>query len=246
MTVTSLLWIGAHPDDEALAAPILASVCLDRGAACSLLVFTRGEMGSCGLAGGCKPDLASVRSGEMAYASQYLRSELFLLALPDGGGISPPPWSDDSRNQALVARLARIISAIAPEAILTFDPRHGSTCHPDHMAVGQLVLEAIAQLEAKPAVYFLETRLTVDSSPFTLHFTSAVASDHVIDRYEANQDLYTTGNAAWQSISDVMQRHPSQFDSMWIDAVQNVPLPDRAVFYASSVVAGDPLAQGCR
>ena len=36
----SVLWVGAHPDDEVLAAPLLARWCLDEKLRCTFLIFT--------------------------------------------------------------------------------------------------------------------------------------------------------------------------------------------------------------
>src|SRR2546422_4479037 len=57
-----ILWIGAHPDDETLVAPILGPACARQNAVCTLLVFTRGERGGCAIPSGCGPDLGSVRA----------------------------------------------------------------------------------------------------------------------------------------------------------------------------------------
>ena len=50
----SVLWVGAHPDDEVLLAPVLAKLCLLERLDCHLLVLTRGEAGICLLPGGCR------------------------------------------------------------------------------------------------------------------------------------------------------------------------------------------------
>src|SRR5687767_6067917 len=59
-----ILFIGAHPDDEVVAAPLLGATCAEGGATCSFLVLTKGEGGTCGLPV-CLPDLGSVREKEM-------------------------------------------------------------------------------------------------------------------------------------------------------------------------------------
>src|SRR5213080_4843714 len=71
-----ILWIGAHPDDEALVAPLLGRACIENGADCSLLVMTRGERGDCLFPGGCGGDLAAVRSAEMSRAALLFRARL--------------------------------------------------------------------------------------------------------------------------------------------------------------------------
>ncbi len=196
-TPASVMWIGAHPDDEVVAAPLLAKWCRDAGARCAFLLLTRGEAGPCLRADGCLPDVASVRSAEAAAAAQYFGATSILLTLPDGGGSAAPNWEP---REDVVAALANYIAAFRPAAILTFDPRHGTTCHPDHRATGDLVLEAVTRLPYVPAVYLLETRTNITS--FRSAFPSA-------ERFDANPILQSTGEPAWNAAIDVMRCIPA-------------------------------------
>jgi LmbE family N-acetylglucosaminyl deacetylase len=228
-TPESVLWIAAHPDDEAVAAPLLAKWCLDERARCGFLVLTRGEAGGCVLGGGCLPDVASTRSAEAGAASELFRAESILLRYPDGGGVHLPPWSEVSGDQpSLVARIASLIEAFGPELVLTFDPRHGTTCHPDHRETGRVVLEAVQLLESKPSVYLLETYVTFAAGAGTVEFTAALPGAL---RFDANQ-LLSSGAEAWTALAWDMERHPSQFTTQFVEAVRNVPQDQRAVFIA--------------
>jgi LmbE family N-acetylglucosaminyl deacetylase len=224
------MWIAAHPDDEALVAPLFARWCRDQHARCTFLVVTRGDAGTCLRVGGCLPDITTVRSSEAGAASQYFGADLLLLSLKDGGGNAPPPWDiHEGGSLRIISTIAEFIQAVAPQIVVTFDPRHGSTCHPDHRAVASIALEAVKLLPSAPTVYLLETRLFVDPEPFALHFRSA-ASDTL--RFDANVILGTTQAPAWNAIVDDMEYHASQFDDRWITAARNVPASDRAVFIA--------------
>jgi len=237
------MWIAAHPDDEALVAPLLARWCGDGRARCSLLTATRGEAGPCLRPDGCLPDLASVRSAEAGAASQYFGANAILLSLPDGGGSVPPPWDIDAGGSpGLVVTIAGFIRAEAPELVLTFDPRHGTTCHPDHRAIAAVVLEAVKLLSTPPAVYLLETRLEVDAQPFALRFRSAAPA---AIRFDANEPLAATAGAAWNAIAADMERHPSQFDAAWLAAVSSVPTADRAVYIAPAATILKQPASTC-
>lgn len=230
----SAMWIGAHPDDESVIAPLLAPLCRADDAKCSMIVLTRGEAGACLLPGGCQPDVATVRSAEAAAAAGYFHADLTLLALADGGGTLPPPWAND---EALIARLALLIEAANPDAIFTFDPRHGTTCHPDHRATADLVLAAVLRLPHPPAIYLLETRVRPDAA--ALHFEPALQSRSLI-RFDAT--------ATWQAIIDDMKRHPSQFDAAWLAAIDGVPASERAVWVgaAGAMMREDvPYAPNC-
>ncbi len=234
----SVMWIAAHPDDEALAAPLLARWCGDGHARCSFLVATRGEAGPCLLPGGCLPDLATVRSAEAGAASRLFGADVILLSLPDGGGVSRPPWAPGTAGSPdLAATIAAFIRAEAPELVLTFDPRHGTTCHPDHRAIGELALSAVALLDTPPHVFLLETRVEIDTESVAFRF--APAAEGTI-RFDANTPVTSTGRPAWGAIEADMERHPSQFDAAWRAAVSHVPEADRSVFLAR---AADVLAR---
>ncbi|HEX7615307.1 MAG TPA: PIG-L family deacetylase [Thermoanaerobaculia bacterium] len=222
--------IAAHPDDEVLVAPLLAHWCGSGRAHCSLLTATRGGTGTCLLPDGCRPDLATVRSGEAGGSSQFFGADAILLSLPDGGGTSPPPWDIDAGgSREIVGTIAGFIRAEAPDLVLTFDPRHGTTCHPDHRAIAAIVLDAMKLLSAPPAVYLLETRLQVEAQPLALHFSPA-SPDAL--RFDANEQLAATGGPAWNALTSDMRLYPSQFDAAWLAAASLVPAGERAVFVA--------------
>ena len=225
---STVMWIAAHPDDEAVAAPLLSLWCREQRARCAFLVLTRGEAGLCLRPEGCMPDIATVRSAEEAAASQYFNADLILLTLPDGVGATPPSWPD------MTSTIAAYIEAVHPDLILTFDPRHGTTCHPDHRATANIVLESVKRLTFRPAVYLLETRISIGSNPLSIHFTSGAAAAQRFD-----------GNATWNAVIEDMQRHPSQFDSRWIAAIESVSPAERAVFIAPLPNALEQAAQTC-
>jgi LmbE family N-acetylglucosaminyl deacetylase len=238
----SVLWVGAHPDDEAVVAPLLAQWCRDGGARCGILLVTRGEAGPCFRTEGCEPDVASVRSAEAGAASQMFGAESILLTFADGGGVVPPRWDiDPDERAALVTRLADYVEAFRPELVLTFDPRHGTTCHPDHRALGGIVGEALARLHERPALYLLETLVSFRLDPLAIEFSSAW--DGAL-RFDAT--IPAGAGTAWDAVLRDMERHRSQFDAAWVDAAAAVPERERAVYLAPAAeVLPVPLAP-CR
>src|SRR5207245_4758247 len=68
-----ILWIGAHPDDEGLVAPLLGRSCIDETDRCSLLLMTRAE-------GDADP---AVRAGQMRRAADLFRAHLDLWDFGD-------------------------------------------------------------------------------------------------------------------------------------------------------------------
>jgi LmbE family N-acetylglucosaminyl deacetylase len=222
----SIVWFAAHPDDDVVVAPLLASLCRDRSLRCTLIVLTRGEKGDCLLAGGCQPDVATVRSGEMGRASEFFGANLVLLNFSDGGGLpdgSAPEW--DARagdHDQLVASIASLIESFEPDVVLTFDPRHGTTCHNDHRAAGKLAKEALSKTSGSAVLYFLETRLNVSTTPLQLDFEPSVAGA---------TGLYTF-RSGWNALISDMQIHRSQFDDTWVNAALQVPDAERNVYVA--------------
>lgn len=221
----SVLWIAAHPDDEAILAPLLAHWCLDEGARCGFLILTRGENGECLLPAGCHPDIASVRSAEAGGASELFEADLILLRLPDAGVAAAAAGGDFS------ATIAGTIEAFRPETVITFDPRHGSTCHPDHRETALIVLAAVEQLSYSPELLLLETKVEIVGDPFEIRFAPATVHARSFD---ANVPLTSTRETAWEMVVEDMLRHPSQFSGAWIRAVEMVPEHQRSVWYGTA------------
>ncbi len=233
----SILWVGAHPDDEVLAAPLLARWCLDERLRCTFLVFTSGEGGKCLIPGGCLPNLATVRRAEMRNAARLYGARLIHWNLP-GGALadgSAPDWdAARGRHRALVADIGRVIEAAGADVVLTLDPFHGSTCHADHRAVGSLVSEAIHAASAHPALFFLETRWEVTTSPVVLTSRPAAPLSAGAIGFDANLLRGATPQPAWLAMVDNAARHPSQFDREWLRALSRVPSVRRVVYIAPS------------
>ena len=197
----AILWIGAHPDDEILIAPILGRDCVERGARCSLLVLTQGEGGGS----------VAVRAAEMQRAADMLHATLTLWTFSDVPTNVDATWSAEAGGrEALVTRIATEIAAAAPVVVYTFDPHHGSTCHPAHRALGALVIEAIARVAPAPTLFLVETTST---------FGSAVANPIVID-----------ASAHWSYFVRDAQLHASQFPPEQIETFANLPYEHRRVY----------------
>ena len=243
-TPPSVMWIAAHPDDESIAAPLLGKWCREEHARCAFLILTRGEGGTCLRADGCHPDIASVRSAEAGSASQYFGASSILLTYPNTAGVDKPDWRSPSGDRPdVVTAVAHYIEAFHPSLVLTFDPRHGTTCHPDHMETGAIVLDAVKLLPYEPELYLLETRVTFAFDPLVIRFAPAIAG---LQRFDANVILTSTQTSAWSEILHDMERHPSQFDESWLAAIQNVPSAERAVYFAPAKSILEKQVAGCQ
>lgn len=235
--VQKLIWIGAHPDDEVLLAPTLARLCLRERVACHFLVLTRGEAGICLLPSGCEPDVATVRAHEMQAAAALFSASLTQWTLPDGGGTTG--WSAASGgHSALLSRLRAFIEEQDPDLILTFDPRHGSTCHGDHRSAGELVIEAYATLLSQPALVLLETRATVTAAPPFVRFAPAGTVKDGLFADAATSDI-GDARGTWSYAAADAALHASQFANESVTALRRMRPQERVVYFAPAAMALD-------
>jgi LmbE family N-acetylglucosaminyl deacetylase len=195
--------------------------------------MTRGEGGKCGLAGGCAPDLGTVRAQELRTAAAVLDAQLFAGELPNGPYRSSSEvltaWRDLSGGEeVLVEGVAQVIRSFRPTLLLTFDPRHGSTCHPDHRATGALALEAARRVGLpRERVWLVESTFDVRSD--SLGFKPAVAGDTKVRAFDATRTR-PGGGTAWDFLIADLEAHPSQMPPELVEAARSVALEGRRVF----------------
>lgn len=139
----SILWVGAHGDDEIVASPILAKACSGLGNPCHILVLTLGEGGHC-YAPPCLPDLVTVRTREMEEAARRYGTGLEIHDFTNHPSPYPPVeevlavWEAEGDPLGIIVETMRSVRA---DVILCFDPSHGFYGHPEHQAVGLMVRE---------------------------------------------------------------------------------------------------------
>lgn len=144
-----VMWCAAHPDDECFPGGILARAGIFYKNPLHLVVLTRGEGGECGLAGGCRPDLAAVRSREMRRAAEIYHASLahesfFNAPLPVSSFPKRPEiyrrWLEHKDPVRVVARNIR---SFKPDLLLTFHPDWGATGHPEHQLASRCATTAV-------------------------------------------------------------------------------------------------------
>ena len=155
-----------------------------------IIVLTRGENGG-------DP---GVRTGEMRAAAALLHADLEQWDFADT--MNPAEWD----HAALVARLHDAIAAFAPTMIVTFDPLHGTTCHPAHRAIAPLVIEAVGT----KSLFYSEMRATPQLA-LSMGIDSATA------RFQ--------GNLPWHFLVDDLRAHASQFTPGQVDALAANEVP---------------------
>lgn len=210
-----ILFIGAHPDDEVVAAPLLGALCADGAATCSFLVLTRGEGGGPG------------REQEMLASAALFRATVTQWTLPDVLTGVAAAWGP---REALVDRIANVISAERPSSVITFEPLHGTTCHPAHRELGALVIDATARLgQAAPPLYLLETVARLDETAY--RFAPGVTTPMVYD-----------ASPYWQFIVAAASAHQSQFSQAQLEALRSTPAEERKVWLARAAALRHPIA----
>ncbi|WP_374601744.1 PIG-L family deacetylase [Arenimonas sp.] len=162
-----ILHVGAHPDDESTFAPMLAEACRFNGARCHLVVAQDADSWGClmGLGLEDRDKCSEMRRMEVSASAANLNATHEFFGWREGRY----NWNDAgvesnlaglAREQGgrsrLVDRFMQTLESFRPEVVLAFDPRHGTTCHPNHRAVVRLLLEAVDRLEPRqrPEVWF--------------------------------------------------------------------------------------------
>jgi len=169
----SILWLGAHPDDETVPGAILARACAGLGNPCTLVVFTRGDGGTCFIQS-CPPDLGTFRAAEMEEAARRYGAALELYEFTNYPGSTTPvdvvraTWESEGDPLGVAVEAIR---RLRPNILLSFDPSRGFTDHTEHELAGILTEEAAAHA-ADPAY------VTPDQRPYR-----ADRLYHIVNRY---------------------------------------------------------------
>ncbi|HEY7348165.1 MAG TPA: PIG-L deacetylase family protein [Ktedonobacterales bacterium] len=137
--------IMAHPDDAEFTCGGTVASYTAAGARAEYVLATSGNRGS--HEPGMTPEkLAAIREAEQRAAAEVLGvAEVTFLRYNDG---EVEPSIALRRELALVLRKGR------PDIVLTFDPWQHYQVHPDHRAIGQSTLDAIA--DARMPMYYPE------------------------------------------------------------------------------------------
>lgn len=146
--MTTLVYVGAHPDDESFGpGGTLAEYAL-RGHRVVYVCATRGEAGSADaehLQG--YASVADMRTAELAAAADALGlAEVVHLGYRDSGmqGTEPNAHPDAQINAPLdvvAARVTAILRRLKPDVVMTFDPIGGYR-HPDHIHIHKATVMA--------------------------------------------------------------------------------------------------------
>ncbi len=237
-----ILWILAHPDDEAFGGAGTMAWATDRGYRIAYVCATRGEAGEIRDPQLATPaTLGAIREQELRDAmSRVGMKELRILGFRDSG-MENTSDNDNPRAliqqppEAILTHLVGHIRDLRPRTVVTFGPE-GIYGHPDHVLIGKLAARAV-ELAADPAWLPLlytpwrTTSLYFNSAPREqMQELDAHPDKPLGDISEASrQNLGTPADAIthWLDISpwlevkrDVLAAHRTQFDP------ESMPTPD--------------------
>jgi LmbE family N-acetylglucosaminyl deacetylase len=121
-----LVFIGAHPDDEASAGGTIAKY-VDHGHEATIVVATRGGRGHWKMP---SDELERVRTGEMKGAAEILGAEVVFLDYED---------ADVPAGDAMKEELVDVVRELKPDIVITFHPL---VWRDDHRRVGLAAADA--------------------------------------------------------------------------------------------------------
>ena len=140
----NVLFIGAHPDDEAFTIPASASGRRITGCKTGVVTITRGEGGGNAVGPEEGPALGLLREGEERRAvGKAGITDIFYLDTVDfyytvSAPLTQEIWGDDST----LAKVVRIVRETRPDVIVTMDPAPSPGNHGNHQYAGRLAIEA--------------------------------------------------------------------------------------------------------
>lgn len=169
MSAPRVVFVHAHPDDEAIFTGGTIARLADAGARCTVVVLTSGDTAGQGA-------LAAVRAHEARAACEVLGAARVELFGYGDSGMEPSTapagslWHVDVDEVA--GRLAEVLREEAADAVVTYDVG-GIYGHPDHLVVHRAGHRA-AVLAGTPVVY----EATVDRE--YLHFVETHLVGHAV------------------------------------------------------------------
>lgn len=162
--MTTIVFVHAHPDDEASSTACSMSLATDSGHRVVTVFATNGDLGE--PAADLRPDetVVSRRRLEAAASAQITGSELRWLDYADSGMHG---WAENTAEGAFFVadldeaggRLAAILDEVRPDVVVGYD-FHGGYGHPDHTKVHHVTKRALELHSGAPR--YLESTMNRD------------------------------------------------------------------------------------
>jgi LmbE family N-acetylglucosaminyl deacetylase len=213
----SLMWIGAHPDDETILAGVLWSFAsADLGNDVFLVCFNRGDNGTCAqisIANGtcpcpkdekqCPDTLGVVRSQEFFAVMQHFGAKGVILG-----------WDNKYTShyaQAAIDTVSALIRQHKPEVVVTHASQ-GGYGHPNHIAVNQVVnavWDSLSESERPAYLYY-----ALDKWP------NGIDTEPVTDEIDGETFSQKLGKTYWEFTIEAGDLHATQAIG---DRARNLP-----------------------
>ena len=139
-----VLYVGAHPDDEASSLSTLGQFAADHRLRAGVVTITRGEGGGNAVGTEEGPVLGSLREAEERRAvGKVGLTEVFNLDKADFYYTASSPLTEQAwGHQDTLAKLVRVIRQTRPEIAITMDPAPQPGNHGNHQFAARLAIEA--------------------------------------------------------------------------------------------------------
>jgi LmbE family N-acetylglucosaminyl deacetylase len=114
--------------------------------------------------------------------------------------------------------------------VIAFDPRHGSTCHPAHRALGGLVLEATRRVAVPPEILLVETLAERLEDGDSIRLSRFAPEDRRAMSFEGETARGDhAGGTAWDYLTDDARIHASQFSQKSVADLAAVPAGEQEI-----------------
>ena len=147
-----VLFVGAHPDDEAFDLSVLGAWGEEFGARTGVVTVTRGEGGGNAVGPEEGPPLGLLREAEerRAVGRAGIRDVFNLDKVDFYYTVSAPLTRSVWDERETLARVVRVVRETRPEVIVTMDPSPAPGNHGHHQLAARLAVEAFADAAGGP------------------------------------------------------------------------------------------------
>ncbi len=213
----TVMWIGAHPDDEIISAPLLARAADQTKVV--VVSLTKGDAGENKLGGPANcAALGEIRAKELAASRKVLGAELRVFGFHDtrereSNAEAVARWKKSGQDPE--GELVRVIRAWKPDIIITFDPDRAMG-HCNHRATGFLATAAFHDA-ADPAKFSEQLNTTVKPWQaqrlyYSCYRTKSADDKRPDELIPAGERSPKRGKTYVEIMLEARAQHPTQFD----------------------------------
>jgi len=233
---TRIMLVIAHQDDEIVFAPFLGRYCASK--TCIVLTTQNGAAANPQWAN----EWATSMSKFPVLVGNYEAGDFSAAAPNENPSAVLLRWETEAAMNGLVSLnkiLADKIDRFRPNVILTFDPRHGTSCHAAHRATGEAVRKAVAAYSGTTAfnksnLLFLTTRRVdgiTDSGLSYMGLPPIAPQDKDSVVYAANDYISSSKGTGWGFLQTLLNIYKTQFTTSLANSVVNTDELERTTAF---------------